>query len=716
MTRARLFRTLCALLGAAAWVRLWVSPSAESPRTLFVLWLAAILLWSLAWFSRWPVPRLGRNAGVVAGVIALALVPRLLALSQAPFLVAFDEVIEPSVGVETLAAHPWEIFSGTSSYFSQTNLISVLQAWPCLFTEPLFGSRLASVLLSVLSLVGTYALAQRLFGRGVALVALLVLAGSYWHMLYSRLAHPYMQPIALVPCTLYLLAVGMERRNAFLLFVAGAFVALSLLAYTPARVVAPIAAVWILHRVVTTRPRWRDVIVGSAAIALGLALVYTPQLRSHGAEDLFRRFQEAAANEVAPLAQIRKLGWLSAGGLGILARQFARALSPYFTSGGLMAVGDFSPAPLLDPATLALALIGYGLCAARLADSRRFLLLVWITAPFLIGQVFTDMPAAAYRAAPMLPALAIAAGLGARGLVACARHWPALRHPAMVPAAWVALAVAILPPNVQALTAYVAARRSSLESAVARLIRSGSAAANYYVVGPDAMTASTVLRFLTPGKHVHDVPNLMDSLGQTIDAQRDAVFIVQPELAAAAAVIRRCYPRSVVAREFLESPDSPMTVVTVPAAQVAAGRNCKVPPQGPGLRARYFSGPAWDGPLVLDHVEDWPLRFRYDAAFAGSVEWSGVLHLPMSGKYQFQLYTMPPAVAAAEIEGLGRLQGGSLEAAELLAGPHAITVRCRPNAPGGFCWLRWCPPLGAFSAIPARFLRPPRQLGAAAAP
>jgi hypothetical protein len=209
---------------------------------------------------------------------------------------------------------------------------------------------------------------------------------------------------------------------------------------------------------------------------------------------------------------------------------------------------------------------------------------------------------------------------------------------------------------------------------------------------------------MTPGKTLHDVLNLMDSLGTEIDTTRDAIFVFLPEFADAAAAIRRCYPAAVLLREPSSDPDTPVLALYVPQAAVVAGRDCAAPTER-GLRARYFRGPAWDGEVLRERIEDWPLRFRHDERPFGSVEWSGVLHVPVTGDYAFQLQTVAAAGDARVGDDL-TLSAAGFTGARFTAGDYPITIRCRPDAVESYCQLLWRPPGGALAVISTERLRP----------
>ena len=257
------------------------------PKASLLIWLAALLLWALALFSAWRVPKSSWPTALAALIAALLTLPRLLSLENAPYHVTLDEAIHPLYGLEMLRQRPWDIAAGTSWYFDTPFLTQALQAWPCLVFEPLFGARLASLILGLASLVSTYALAGRMFGNRTAVVAVTVLACSYSHMAYSRMAYPYMEAILMLPLVLHVLLFGVAERNRFLQFIAGVLLAASLLVYTPARVVIPILILWLAHRLLVRGVRIGEAAADAAVIALGAAIFLIPYLHAQGAGEFW---------------------------------------------------------------------------------------------------------------------------------------------------------------------------------------------------------------------------------------------------------------------------------------------------------------------------------------------------------------------------------------------------------------------------------------------
>jgi hypothetical protein len=139
---------------------------------------------------------------------------------------------------------------------------------------------------------------------------------------------------------------------------------------------------------------------------------------------------------------------------------------------------------------------------------------------------------------------------------------------------------------------------------------------------------------------------------------------------------------------------------------IAAGRNCTVAADGPGLRARYFSGENWDGELRRERVEDWPVHWitTEEATRFGSIEWSGWLRLPIAGEYRFQFLTGGARGSASVGEQL-HIDAQTKASARFDEGRYPVRLRCQTR-PGALCWLRWAPPGGDFDAIPSELFSP----------
>jgi uncharacterized membrane protein len=609
-----------------------------------------------------------------------------------------------------LAEHPWEIFAGADKVppgpFNY--LTEALQTWPALFLPPLFGARLASTLLGIVSLALTYFLACRLFGRTAGAVAVTVIACSYWHMVFSRTPYQFMQTVALVPGALLALVVGTEERNRFLQFISGALIGMSLLTYTPARIVIPLGAAWFVHRAVFSGAGWRETAKGAAVITLGAAIFLSPFQQRQGVFSAVARYRQVSTQlGDSPLRRMQEAGWTSPAARQILADQINRAARVYYHGGAEVGVADISVDALVDPVSLALALCGVALALTRLRDSNCFLLAVWLGATFVLGQVLTNIPHSSYRAAPICPALAICAGLAGAAFNDLVLTRLRARRLAAQTVALVALLAVLAPLNLRYLADYFAQRSRDAVVGMDRLIAAGSTVPVYYVV--EAGHPHPCLRFLTTGRTVRELPSLMDDLS-TIDTTRDAVFVFHPAMAEAGAqIVRRCYPGAVTVSGPYPTGPQPVVALAVSQEALAAAGNCGAPADGVGLLARYFSGADWDGKVTRERIEDWPLRWvtREDTEQFRSVEWSGFLRIPASGFYMFELLT-GDAEGDVALDSQVLLEHQGSTRTRLDAGEYPLRFRCQPDILG-WCWLRWAPPGGVFESIPRQYFRPPRN-------
>jgi hypothetical protein len=703
----RWLRAVSATVGTAAWVYWWLASARMSPRASMLLWLAALLPWALALFSTWKPRRPGLTTVWAALVIAALSLPRTLSLADAPYKVTPDEVCYSFSGLAMFAEHPWEIFAGADDgpYGHLNYLTEALQTWPALFFEPLLGARLASALLGIVSLALTYFLACRLFGRAAGAVAVTVIACSFWHMVFSHIAYQYMLPVALVAGALLALVVGTEERNRFLQFISGALEGMSLLAYDPARIVILLAASWFAHSAVVSGAGWRETAKGAAVITLGAVIFLSPFHQRQGVLSALARYRLVSAQvEGGPVRRMNEAGWTTPAAREILANQINRAARVYYSQGAELRVNDISSDPLVDPVSLALALCGLVLAVVYLRDSNRFLLVVWVGATFVLGQVLTNLPHSSYRAAPICPALAICAGLAGAAFNDLVLPRLRARQLAAQTVALIVLLAVLAPLNLRYLGNYFAQRSRDPVVGMDRLIAAGSTAPVYYVVETGQQHAC--FRFLTTGRTVRELPSLMDDLG-AIDTTRDAVFVFDPAMAEAGAqIVRRCYPGAVTVSGPYPAGPQPVVALAVSQEALAAAGSCGAPTDGVGLLARYFSGADWDGTVTRERIEDWPLRWvtPEEAEQFRSVEWSGFLRIPASGFYMFELITGNAAGDVAVGSQVLLEHQGSTRAS-LDAGEYPLRFRCQPGVFGS-CWLRWAPPGGVFESIPRQYLRP----------
>jgi hypothetical protein len=540
-----------------------------------------------------------------------------------------------------------------------------------------------------------------MFGCRAALIGLSFMILSSWHILYSRMGYPYMQPIFFVPCCLYLTHLSIEKENVFFGFLAGVFAGLSVLAYTPARIVLGILALWVAHRVFVGGLPVRRAAATATAAVLGATIILSPYLHNVGIGGLWQRWGETTKNQGSPVQVFRDHGWVSAEGFAALGANLIEAGEMYVEYGEepWAGVEHGLGHPLIDPITGWLVVLGLVLAIIRSRDSDHALLLIWTALTLVVAQVLTDLPNAAYRPTPLLPALCILAGVA--GDAIC--KW--LRYKKIGLALVLAiLAFAVLPRNTTYIAEYMRLRSEDSTASAARLIAAHSPDYRYYAVTPEPLVHRPEITFYTAPRDCVDVPSLMDTLSAGIDTRRDAMFIVSPDLAPAATVIQLCYPGSTLLAKSGHPRKPPVLLVAVPNPALQARPPCSGAELGIGLLARYYEDESWDGEPLLERIESWPYRYSLPSDEFKSITWSGRLRVPSQGSYRFALGKREGAMGDFSVGSELRVDQ-SVEL-ELEPGEYPITIRCRPRNPAGSCWMSWEPPGRRLELIPPWFLAP----------
>lgn len=712
-----LSRTTTGLAATILLLGIWLLLDQGNPLSV-VLWVAAMSAFVIAIADGWRVPEPRRATLVAAGIVAIGTVLRLYRLTEIPYHVTFDEIVDAFIGFRVARSNPWTTFSGVGTYFGSSNLKHAIQTWPLVFFDPLFGERFASVVLAVVSLSGTYFLAARLFGVRVALLACTILTFSHWHIWYSRLGYSYMQGAAFVPWALCAAIAGFERRSRLLQFAGGILLGLTLLLYPTARVAIPVFACWLVHRVGSRAIPLRAILSFIALVAASVVLFAAPSLRTGGLVSVATRYLATSAGPEGPLTVLKKTGWASEHARDFLADRIVRAASIYGAPTGDLAIDDPAEAPLLDPVFLVLTVAGLVYCVWRIRDPGCWLVLCFTGITFVGGQVFTDQPTGAWRAFPLIQPLAIAAALVCR---LAGRVW--LRFVGGSVDRWtyagvVVLSVAVFAGSLRILQRWADNPRLDPVTMVARYIASDAPASRFVLLALERRFAeSRVIEFVGNGRTAEGVTSVTDFLESgTLRNSEYTTFLLPPGHEGAAVAIQHCFPGAQIEAAPLPKRGAPLLAVRV-RTWTAPGDICRASGIDAGLRARYFGNPDWEGDPLVDRVEIWPLRSGTRVVSDGerqsfaSVEWSGRLRAPIDGSYEFTL--------------LGERSGASLQVGShtieeespassvaLEAGEYAFRYRCRPRDRDSICAFAWAPPEYGAGFIAPQFFRP----GAASPP
>jgi 4-amino-4-deoxy-L-arabinose transferase-like glycosyltransferase len=248
------------------------------------------------------------------------------------------------------------------------------------------SGHLLSVALGMLTLALTYVLARQLFGRGVAIIASVSLATSFWALMYSRIAlrHISLPPLALA--AFYLLWRLLEKpqisqhklqvgRFALLGLILGA----SLYTYPAARLLPVLFILFLGYLALFHRHRfkqhWRGVVLALLVAALVSVSLWIAIARGRG-EASEQSEGIGADSRITELAV--PLQELQAGNPRPLLDNVWKTLGMFLVTGDPEWLYNIPGRPVFDIFSGALFWAGVMLCLFRWRRPRYFFLLLWL--------------------------------------------------------------------------------------------------------------------------------------------------------------------------------------------------------------------------------------------------------------------------------------------------------------------------------------------------
>jgi len=295
------------------------------------------------------------------------------------------------------------------------------------------SGHLLSVALGTLTVALAYALTRRLFGRLTALVASLMLASSFWSLMYSRIA---IRHISVLPCTLAAFYVFWRSLNdpttpsLHRPITLGLILGLSLYTYPAARLLPGLLILFSAYLALFHRDRfrshWRGLLVALAVVTLLAAPLGAAIARGR---------TEAAAQGIGADARLAELAVplreLRAGNPRPLLEHTWTTLGMFHATGDPEWLYNISNRPVFGWPGGVLLWAGVALCLVRWRQPRYFFILLWLAlglSPALISipPASLSHTILAQPLAYILPALVLAEAH--RYLRSC-RLPPAARQP-----------------------------------------------------------------------------------------------------------------------------------------------------------------------------------------------------------------------------------------------------------------------------------------------
>jgi 4-amino-4-deoxy-L-arabinose transferase-like glycosyltransferase len=360
-------------------------------------------------------------------------------------------------------------------------------------------------------------------------------------------------------------------------------------------------------------------------------------------------------------------------------------------------------APLLDPITGTLFVLGFGLALSRLRDPTNLLFVVLFFTG-LAGAILTlDFEAPqAQRAILAMPAVLYFAALATEA------WWRGLDRSRLGPLAYrAALAALFLVAGLafylnahtyfvrQATNAAVWEAHNAAETLAARQLRELDLD-NTTIYLSEQLQGERVVEFLAP--KARDSRKLLpaEALPLREPGDRAVAILVEQDQARLVDMILRYYPQAERIEYLNPDGDPELYTLIIPATEIQKLQ---------GLEARYWAGHTPEGDPIVTRTEsvvdaDWPGAAPLSAPFTAG--WDTILYVPEFGEYEFALQS--PGAATVWLDLLPLLSSeepGEHRAGRTLAqGKHRL--RLRASSGPGALRLSWRKGQDApFETVPA---------------
>lgn len=666
----------------------------------FWMWLAGLLLMVVAVLERprWnPRAWWGNNraeALVFLGILGAAILMRVYRLGQFPPAVYLDEADNGLEALKLLDGGQYIPYTRASNGHA-TLFLYLLGFGFRLFGETGLAMRLVTAAVGVGTVAAFYFLARELFGMRPAQCATLALAFSRWHVNFSRVAFEgILTPFFAVLTMLFLVrAVRFGRWKDYTW--AGLALGLGLQGYMGYRVFPIIAALYLLARILV-RPAalkrcWPGLLVFllAAIIGFGPLLVYFGEYPG----DFVHRAQQASVSQDIQQAGSYQPLWDN-----------VRKTALMFTYQGDPRPRHNVPgAPMLDPWTAMLFMLGLAYVLFRSPDPERALLWIWLPIGALPGVLsLADSNPHSLRTIVNLPAVFLIVGAFWEPAVSLARRTFRDWGRQGVLAACLAVVAVAGWANFDLYFHEQASNRSvyyDFDPApnLAAQYALAHAETHRLLISP-ALTNHSAIKFIDYRVPYEDF--LVNQHLPLRDAgDRPVLFILESAHQMALQRLQELYPGGIS-----ETHVDRYGELAFYSFEITPGDILSIQ----GLPGRYFAGLEPEGAPAWTRREP-ALDLRWDAPpvpLPFSVEWSGSLFVPAFGPYTLIL-EVEGGPADVEIGGerLLQVRDGRADASRLLPGGfHPLRVVLRAEAiPAGIS-LRWIRPDGTEEVIPQSFL------------
>lgn len=287
-----------------------------------------------------------------------------------------------------------------------------------LFGFNVLSGHILSVMFGTLSVALTYSLVRRLFpsARLTAVIACLMLATSFWSLMYSRTAirHISLPPFALATIYVFWRQIEAEKSTFLGWGLAGLLLGLTLYTYTASRLLPVLVLVFGGYLALFHPARFRRHWIGYL-LALGLTVLLVAPLGIVITHNRSRKAREGIGADARVTQLARPVRALQEGDPGPVISFTLKTLGMFHASGDPEWLYNIPGRPVFNLLGGVLLWSGVALCLYRWRSPRYFLLVPWLALG--LSPAFISTPPAslshtilAQPVAYILPALALTEG------------------------------------------------------------------------------------------------------------------------------------------------------------------------------------------------------------------------------------------------------------------------------------------------------------------
>jgi len=574
-----------------------------------------------------------------------------------------------------------------------------------------------SALFGTLTLPAFYLLARRAYAWPVAAATAILLAGSRWHITFSRVGFATIIGPLLEVLAVLCLWKAMETRRRLFFLLLGLVMGVGLQCYYSFNLFPAVMAIAVASY--AARKGWRSfgselrpILRGLGWSVLVAVLLLLPLTRF--AVRYPKVFFERA-NTVAIWNPEHHLPWPA-----ILWENTAAHLLMFNYRGDENPRHNIPGEPLLNPIEGCLLALGLGAAVARAWKWPQATWLGWFFV-MLLPAILTIEAPQAHRAVGAIPAVYLLLGAGLQSVFAITTEGARRARVILVAAVLLAASVAVASLDVwryfrvQVVHPLAWPAFQGDYHAVARFIK--PFANRYEIRVASVYYDYPILRFHLGAGFPYQRFRLTDELprakGQPAGRAEETLYVLEPFQKELFPLFQALYPHARL--EEHRDPNGRLMFVSILVSRAELELPSDPQAGQRGFLGAYYANEDWKGaPAVLRREPTVLFHFHWGGeALEGSftADWAANLRVEQPGAYTLEMVTSGPTILFVDDQKVIETNDFDDESPRrgpvtLTQGDHRLVIRYLKKGYFSTIWLVWQPPSGERSVIPIRLLRP----------